>query len=81
MNLAKLDTPMMQQAEQVHALTIKRTEIHQMRWRQLQLPFEKDGFPRLTSILTQLDALDDELAARQRANSKPGAFYYELAGN
>ena len=80
-NLAKLDTPMMQQAEQVHALTVKRTGIHQMRWRQLQLPYEKDGFPRMASILTQLDALDDEIAARQRANAKPGAFFYELSGN
>jgi lysophospholipase L1-like esterase len=80
LNLAKLDTPMMQQAEQVQALTVKRTGIHQMRWRQLQLPFEKDGYPRMTSILTQLDALDDEIAARQRANARPGAFFYELSG-
>ena len=78
LNLAKLDTPMMQQAEQVHALTVKRTNIHQMRWRQLQLPFEKDGYPRMQSILQQLDALDDEILARQRSNAKPGAFYYEL---
>jgi lysophospholipase L1-like esterase len=81
MNLAKLDTPMMQQAEQVHTLTVKRTNVHNLRWRQLQLAFEKDGFPRLASILTQLDALDDELGARQRANAKPGAFYYELAAS
>jgi lysophospholipase L1-like esterase len=78
LNLAKLDTPMMQQAEQVHALTVKRTDIHQMRWRQLQLPFEKDGYPRLNSILAQLDALDEEIAARQRANAKPASYFYEV---
>lgn len=79
LNLARLDTPMMQQAEQVHALTVKRTNIHQMRWRQLQLPFEKDGYPRLASILAQLDALDEEIAARQRANAKPAAYFYEVS--
>ncbi len=35
----------------------------------------------LTSILTQLDALNEELAARQRANAKLGAICYELSGN
>ncbi len=69
---------MMQQAEQVHALTVKRTNIHQMRWRQLQLPFEKDGYPRMASILQQLDAMDDEIAARQRSNAKPAAYFYEV---
>lgn len=78
-NLAKLDTPMMQQAEQVHALTVKRTNVHQMRWRQLQLPFEKDGYPRMASILQQLDALDEDIAARQRSTAKPGAFFYEVS--
>ncbi|BDC48352.1 hypothetical protein F183_A06680 [Bryobacterales bacterium F-183] len=79
MNLAKLDTPMMQQAEQVQALTVKRTNVHQMRWRQLQIPFDKDGYPRMASILRQLDALDEDIAARQRSTARPGAFFYELA--
>lgn len=78
-NLARMDTPMMQQAEQVHALTVKRTNVHQMRWRQLQLPFEKDGYPRMASILQQLDALDEDIAARQRSTARPGAFFYEVS--
>lgn len=78
-NLAKLDTAMMQQAEQVQALTVKRTNVHQMRWRQLQVPFDKDGYPRMASILLQLDALDEDIAARQRSTAKPGAFFYELS--
>jgi lysophospholipase L1-like esterase len=78
LNLAQLNTPMMQQAEQVQALTVKRTNVHQLRWREMQLPFEKDGYPRVTSILQQLDALDEEVAARQRSNARPGAFFYEV---
>ncbi|HEY3741466.1 MAG TPA: SGNH/GDSL hydrolase family protein [Bryobacteraceae bacterium] len=78
MNLATLDTPMMRQASQVHAYTVKRAAIHQLRWRQLQIPFEKDGLPRMASILDQMDALDADLEARQHAAARPSAAYYEL---
>jgi lysophospholipase L1-like esterase len=78
MNLAKLDTPMMRQAAQVLTYTVKRTAIHQIRWRQLQVPFEKDGLPRMASLLDQMDALDQDLEARQRAAARPSAAYYEL---
>lgn len=78
MNLAKLDTPMMRQAAQVLAWTVKRAAIHQMRWRQLQIPFEKDGLSRLGSILDQLDALDQDLETRQRSSARTSATYYEL---
>ena len=77
-NLAQAETPMMDQARAVHALTLKRTGVHQMRWRQLQLPMEKDGLGRLKTILENLDALDAELAERQHAAAQPGASYYEL---
>jgi lysophospholipase L1-like esterase len=78
MNLAKLDTPMIRQSAQVLALTVKRTTVHQTRWRTLQVPFEKDGLTRMTSLLDQLDGLDSDLEARQRATAKPSATYYEL---
>ncbi len=78
MNLATLDTPMMRQAAQVLAWTVKRAGIHQLRWRQLQIPYEKDGLPRLTSILDQLDALDQDLEARQHSSARTAATYYEL---
>ena len=78
MNLAKLDTPMMRQAAQVLAWTVKRAGIHQLRWRQLQIPYEKDGLSRLTSVLDQLDGLDQDLEARQRSTTRTSATYYEL---
>ena len=78
MNLAKLDTPMMWQAAQVLAWTVKRAGIHQLRWRQLQIPYEKDGLSRLTSVLDQLDGLDQDLEARQRSTTRTSATYYEL---
>ena len=78
MNLAKLDTPMMRQASQVLTWTVKRAGVHQMRWRQLQIPYEKDGLPRLASILDQMDALDQDLEARQHSAARTSSTYYEL---
>jgi lysophospholipase L1-like esterase len=77
-NLAQADTPMLDQARAVHALTLKRTGVHNLRWRQLQVPMEKDGLGRLKTILENLDALDAELAERQHAAAQPVACYYEL---
>lgn len=77
-NLAPLATPMLEQARAVHALTLKRTNVHNTRWRQLQTPLEKDGLGHLKSILEHLDALDAELTARQRAAAQPAPTYYEL---
>jgi lysophospholipase L1-like esterase len=77
-NLAKLETPMLDQARAVQALTVKRTNVHQLRWRQLQVPLEKDGLGRLRTILENIDALDAEIAVRQRAAAVPVQTYYEL---
>ncbi len=78
-NLAALPTPMLKQAEGVHALTLKRTGVHNMRWRQLQTVFAQDGIARVQTIMENLDALDEELAARQRSAAQPSSCYYELA--
>ena len=77
-NLAEYPTPMMKQAEEVHAFTLKRTNLHQLRWRNLQMPLEKESYGRMATVLQNLDALDEEIAVRQRAAAQPGEFYYEL---
>lgn len=77
-NLAELPTPMAKQAAGVHALTLKRADVHNSRWRQFQVPFQNETLPRMQSILSNLDALDDELAARQRAAAQPSTCFYEL---
>lgn len=78
-NLASMATPMMKQAGAVHALTLKRTGVHNTRWRQLQVPLAQDNLARVQAIMDNLDALDDDLAARQRAAAQPGSFFYELS--
>lgn len=77
-NLAELPTPMMKQAEAVHGFTIKRAGVHNTRWRQIQVVFEKEPLPRVAAVLDNLDALDADLAARQRAAAQPSACFYEL---
>jgi hypothetical protein len=77
-NLAAMPTPMANQALAVHMLTLKRSEVHEMRWKQLQVAFEDDNLTRLPAALESLDAMEDELTARQRAAAQPVERAYEL---
>jgi lysophospholipase L1-like esterase len=77
-NLAEFDTPMMQQAAQVYDLTIKRAEIHNIRWRQVQLPLHTILPARAAAVEDNLDALDNDLAVLQRSTAQPASCLYEL---
>jgi lysophospholipase L1-like esterase len=78
LNLAGLPTPMMRQSLGVHLLTLKRGDVHEMRWKQLQVALHDDNLSRLPAVLEGLDAMDEELAARQRAAAQPVPCSYEL---
>jgi lysophospholipase L1-like esterase len=77
-NLALLDSPMSQQAAQVHDLTLRRAEIHNIRWRQVQVPLQNMLPARASAVEDNLDALDNDLAALQRATAQPASCLYEL---
>jgi hypothetical protein len=77
-NLADFDTPMMQQATQVHSLTLKRAEVHNFRWRQVQLALQTTLPARVAAVDDNLDALDNDLAAIQRATAQPASCVYNL---
>ena len=78
LNLAGLPTPMARQSIGVHLLTLKRGEVHEMRWKQLQVALHDDNLTRLPAVLEGLDAMDEELAARQREAAQPVTRSYEL---
>jgi lysophospholipase L1-like esterase len=78
-NLATLPTPMMRQAADVHALTLRHNNIHFTRWRQIQVPMEKDSAPHLQAALAALDNLESDLLKEQRAAAQPRARHYEIA--
>jgi lysophospholipase L1-like esterase len=77
-NLAALPTPMVKQAAEVHALTLQHNAFHWMRWRQVQVQFERTPSPELTDALRALDALEGTLIKRRRAVAQPRPRRYEL---
>jgi hypothetical protein len=78
-NLATLPTPMLKQALDVHALTIRHNQIHYERWRHLQVPLQEQKLERLQAAFDSLDALEAELIEQQRAAAQPKVRRYELA--
>jgi len=77
-NLAVLDTPMTRQAVEVRDLTVRRIDIHQQRWRAVQVPLEKLSLENLDRSLKDLDSLDAELAMRQHAAAQPRPHAFQL---
>ena len=77
-NLAVLSTPMAKQAAEVHALTLKHNNIHAARWRQLQVPLEKDAPAHLRGAMDALDTLEGDLVLAQRTTAQPRARRYQL---
>lgn len=76
-NLATLPTPMMKQAAEVHALTLKHNNVHFFRWRTLQTVLEQEGFNTATSEAS-LDALEEQIVGAQRITALPRPRRYEV---
>lgn len=77
-NLAAFPTPMMRQARDVHALTLRRADVHNSRWRTVQVPLAEEGLAQTLPVMNAMDALDSELEAKQRATAKPKPRQFEL---
>jgi lysophospholipase L1-like esterase len=77
-NLATLPTPMMRQAAEVHALTLRHNNIHFLRWRNVQVTMEKDVTPHLMNALQALDDLEADVIKEQRMSAQPKARHYEV---
>ncbi len=78
LDLAELPTPMLKQAAEVHRLTLRRAEVHNVRWRSIEVPLAKDDLTKTASAMAALDELDAELEAKQRASAKPVPHKFEL---
>lgn len=77
-NLANFQTPMMKQSFAVHRLTERHNRIHFVRWREIQVPYEKENSPDLTKTLNALDVMKMNLVKIQRQTAQPKARVYEL---
>jgi lysophospholipase L1-like esterase len=81
-NLAILLTPMAKQAAQVHKLTLQHNNMHFQRWRQVQVPLEKNESPRVQKavkdLMTALDDEETEVVKQQRAAAQPTRHQFSL---
>ncbi len=77
-NLAVLQTPMSKQAMEVRDWTVRHIDIHQFRWRTLQVPLQDAGLNSIPQSLKDLDADEAEVVARQRAAAQPNPHSYQL---
>jgi hypothetical protein len=69
---------MLRQAKAVHELTMRHNDLHFQRWRSLQVPYERRGYPSLTQALEGFDALEADVIADQRSKAKPVSHQFEL---
>ena len=79
-NLATLNTPMLQQALLVGKLSQLRSNVHNSRWREYQVPQANDpqATQFLPALLKNLDAADEPLTKAQRDAAKPRAHQFAL---
>ncbi|MBV9081805.1 MAG: SGNH/GDSL hydrolase family protein [Acidobacteriaceae bacterium] len=77
-NLAVLETPMEMQAAEVRDLTSRHIDIHQFRWRTLQVPLQDSDVEHLDSTLKALDAVEADVVRLQRAAAQPRPHVFQI---
>ena len=77
-NLSTLETPMLKQAAEVLKLTYQHNDVHWSRVRLVQVPLAQYGLPHYNAAIANLDALEQEIVARQRAAAQPRPHSYEI---
>jgi lysophospholipase L1-like esterase len=77
-NLALQPTPMLRQAQSVHGLTTRHNNLHNIRWREVQVPLQDNPSHRIQAALDALDSLEADLVKQQRAAAQPKPHHYEL---
>ena len=77
-NLVKLETPMMEQARTVAALTRKHTDLHNTRWRNIQVPLARDPLPERDAAAALLDKMEAEIVRQQHDAAQPAPHQFKL---
>jgi hypothetical protein len=69
------------QALEVLGLTRRRAEMHNIRWRNVQVPLAemKGAEGKVKDAMRSLDALEEELRKAQRAAAQPKAHRFALS--
>jgi len=77
-NLAMYHTPMTEQSMQVLKLTTVHTQIHNLRWRNVQVPLQETPQATIESALAAMDKAETDIVKQQRETAKPKAHQFEL---
>jgi hypothetical protein len=77
-NLVKFETPMMDQARTVAGLTKKHADLHNTRWRNIQVPLASDPLADRDAALALLDKMEVEIVHEQHAAAQPVAHQFKL---
>lgn len=77
-NLALVATPMVRQAQEVHALTRRLLDLRLARWQGVEVGIQQEKSPHVTESLLALDALQSELLAQRKSVAAPKLHHYEV---
>jgi len=77
-NLALLETPMSKQAKEVYDLTVSHCDIHNDRWRTIQVPLAEYGLAQSRPAMESMDALELAVVDRQHEAAQPKPHKYTL---
>jgi lysophospholipase L1-like esterase len=77
-NLALLETPMTKQAREVYDLTVSHCDIHNDRWRTVQVPLAEYGLPQSRAAMESSDKLERAVVAKQHDAAQPKPHRYAL---
>jgi lysophospholipase L1-like esterase len=77
-NLALLDTPMTRQAKLVYDLTTAHCDVHNDRWRTVQVPLASYDFPALPPAMHSADELEKAILEKRRAAAQPTPHEFKL---
>ena len=77
-NLALLDTPMAKQAAEVYTLTVAHCNVHNERWRTVQVPLADDNLPGAEKAMAAADELEKQILEKRSQAAKPKPHLFEL---
>jgi lysophospholipase L1-like esterase len=77
-NLGLLDTPMAKQAEEVFQLTVAHCNVHNDRWRNVQVPLAPYSLPAAQPAIQAADELEKAILQKRSQSAQPKAHKFEL---
>lgn len=78
-NLALLDTPMTRQAKQIYDLTVSHCDVHNERWRTIQVPLSAYDLPATVAAMQAADKLEQAIIEKRRQLAQPVEHKFQIS--